>query len=769
LFAAVEGRGPYEQRGGAITTMSAIINEDAPVAAHAGRLAPVIGALMRRDPSSRPTAPAAARMFAYVLPLLSAAEPEQSAPAHPPTAASQARPSPRAGAPAPVNPRDAARASGSSGPAKPEAARELAAAATPAAIAPPAPAVAATTPEKRAPAIARPSGRRSAEAEAERPTPPAPGSSAAAAPAAKAAAAAKAAPVAKAAPAAKADQAAKAAPSAAAAPSAGLAEEPGPADAPVAEPTAGPSPNPRATEAKKPQAAPGEAADEAEAADSAAVGPEANADGAEDATTPTPGPEKAAGAAREADGGPETDATADAEAEAEAEAEPAVEAGAEAAAAGQADPATDVAAELLEPADDEAVSAVDAVSAVEAPQPPADAEDVDAPAAAEAVASAERVEASAAQPGPDDSVTDPEPTRPRQQPKPKPAPTFTAARPGERPAAPTFSAARPDQPGGAKRTPKAAHGSAQSSVAQSGTPSYWPAPPGAASAGGQWSAATPAEGPVPRYGGPPYSSAAAAAPGADGQYAGPSKQYVDLATQYPPAPAGGSGRRPRGSRRWIILAICAVLVAAAIGAGTALALRHNNGTSGAGTTAVIQGATPKTEFGSVNALNGRLTTVPTGWTAETVTPSKDNTTAGFTIDVPPGWTEKPKGLATYFYGRDDMVLDVDLSPHTHPGNMVQEAEYLQQQQAVVGDAFPGYQRLQLLAVPIRGTHGAFWQFTWTLKGIRVRTDDILFVLPTSSGTQSYAVYLRAPDNGWNSTYLPIFEKILPTFEPVTTS
>ena len=29
LYAAVEGRGPYEQRGGAITTMSAIINEDA--------------------------------------------------------------------------------------------------------------------------------------------------------------------------------------------------------------------------------------------------------------------------------------------------------------------------------------------------------------------------------------------------------------------------------------------------------------------------------------------------------------------------------------------------------------------------------------------------------------------------------------------------------------------------------------------------------------------------------------------------------------------
>src|SRR6201996_6487466 len=70
LFAAVEGRGPYEQRGGAIPTMSAIINEDAPVALPAGRLAPLIAALLRRDPSSRPTAPAAARMFAQALPRL---------------------------------------------------------------------------------------------------------------------------------------------------------------------------------------------------------------------------------------------------------------------------------------------------------------------------------------------------------------------------------------------------------------------------------------------------------------------------------------------------------------------------------------------------------------------------------------------------------------------------------------------------------------------------------------------------------------------------
>jgi hypothetical protein len=209
-----------------------------------------------------------------------------------------------------------------------------------------------------------------------------------------------------------------------------------------------------------------------------------------------------------------------------------------------------------------------------------------------------------------------------------------------------------------------------------------------------------------------------------------------------------------------------VLVAAAIGAGAALALSHVNG--GTGATDAFQGST-KTPFGSVNALNARSTALPAGWTAETVPPSAHDTTAGFTVDLPPGWTEKPQGLATYFYGPNDMVLDIDLSPHTYPDNMVAEAEHLQQQQAVLGDAFPGYQRLQLLGEPVRGAHGAFWQFTWSLKNVRMRTDDILFVLPTSAGHQSYAVYLRAPDNGWNSSNLPTFEKILPTFEPVTTA
>jgi eukaryotic-like serine/threonine-protein kinase len=70
LFTAVEGHGPFEQRGGAITTMSAIIHEDPPLCTSAGPLGGVIAALLRREPSGRPDATTASRLIADMLPLL---------------------------------------------------------------------------------------------------------------------------------------------------------------------------------------------------------------------------------------------------------------------------------------------------------------------------------------------------------------------------------------------------------------------------------------------------------------------------------------------------------------------------------------------------------------------------------------------------------------------------------------------------------------------------------------------------------------------------
>src|ERR1700759_4669170 len=95
IYAAVEGHGPFERRGGAITTMSAIINENAPEAPTAGALGPVIAALPRREPADRPDAAAAARMITNVLPSLT----DQAADAPPGDEATALSASSRPGAP----------------------------------------------------------------------------------------------------------------------------------------------------------------------------------------------------------------------------------------------------------------------------------------------------------------------------------------------------------------------------------------------------------------------------------------------------------------------------------------------------------------------------------------------------------------------------------------------------------------------------------------------------------------------------------------------
>ena len=69
LYAAVEGHGPFDKAGGAITTMSAIINNDPPTAPIAAGLGAVIDGLLKRDPAQRPDAATAARMLGAIGPL----------------------------------------------------------------------------------------------------------------------------------------------------------------------------------------------------------------------------------------------------------------------------------------------------------------------------------------------------------------------------------------------------------------------------------------------------------------------------------------------------------------------------------------------------------------------------------------------------------------------------------------------------------------------------------------------------------------------------
>src|SRR5215469_10983334 len=63
LYAAVEGRGPFDRHGGSTAITAGVATETAPRAPSAGALGPVIDALLSRDPGTRPDAATTARLL----------------------------------------------------------------------------------------------------------------------------------------------------------------------------------------------------------------------------------------------------------------------------------------------------------------------------------------------------------------------------------------------------------------------------------------------------------------------------------------------------------------------------------------------------------------------------------------------------------------------------------------------------------------------------------------------------------------------------------
>jgi hypothetical protein len=662
IYAAVEGRGPYENRGGAITTMTAIINEDAPLAPHAGQLAPVIAALLRRDPSARPSAAAAARMFARALPQLSAATEDQSPMAHPPTIRSAYVPAPAA-------------AVVSASLTAPDATPDKNAAAT--TEAPPA----VPTPAAEAPAQETPES-----------------------------------------------------------PSAGKADQ---ADEAVAAVSA-------------------ESAEEANSGDAleseAEAEPEAEPDG-------DPEPVAEAEAVAEAAAEPEPENKA----EAEDEPEPAEEAEDKAGVAAETTRIRIPVAEVAEvpvpeavPADAAAAGPKAAAALLEAPpaeEAGAHAEDTVIPG--KGPASYKPIPIPVARIAPSVPVQPPstaQPKPPEAKPVP-PKPTFTAAKPANR-AAPTFSAASPGRSASPGRP----------------TPPRATTPPDQRPAYGSVAAGQGYPPPKGRVTPPfPPSGAQYAPPGGPqgAQYVGPSQSYPDLARQYAPGTGGGRGGRvPLTRRRQLIWLALAVIVAAAIGVGTALALSHNGGTgsvnagnTGNNPTAVPSVADTPTGFQSVDALNNPSAALPAAdWSTKTVTAADaQSTAAGFSIAVPPGWTETRKGLATEFDGPGNQLVEVDLTQQS-TSDMLTAAR-----QVEAGSQLRDYTQLNLVAEPVRHAEGAVWKFNWTpAGGVKYTADDIFFAQSTSAGVQDYAVYVRSPSSTFSSD-LTVFDQILRTFQVVQPS
>ena len=331
----------------------------------------------------------------------------------------------------------------------------------------------------------------------------------------------------------------------------------------------------------------------------------------------------------------------------------------------------------------------------------------------------------------------PAPPRPAEQRPAPPKPTFTAAKPAER-QTPSYSAASPARPQPPAPTPER-------------RPAY-----GGSSGTGQ---------------GHPGGSTSPLPPAA-GQYAGPSQSYPDLSRQYAPG-AGGRSGRGRGRGRQIAWLVVAVIIAAAVGVGAALALNHHNGGGSANATQSTGSAfvdDTATGFKSVDSLNNPSAVTPSGWWHATVTATDlgSPAVAGFSLDLPPGWTEKRSALATEFTGPGGMLVEVDLTSQ-NTTNMLAAATSIEKE-SLAENRFPGYKRVNLQEVPVRNTRGAFWKFTWTPAGSPgLVADDILFAKATPAGTQDYAIYIRSPQSSFDGTALPLFYQILPTFETVPAS
>jgi serine/threonine protein kinase len=315
-------------------------------------------------------------------------------------------------------------------------------------------------------------------------------------------------------------------------------------------------------------------------------------------------------------------------------------------------------------------------------------------------------------------------------------------------------APRHDSPG-SNWGPGAGAGYAAGAAPTSGVPPEGP-PPDFSS----WYGPSPRSGPAAQ---PGFGSAQAVQPGY-----GPSA-WSGSASQPPvgPAPWSGSGPgytpppRQRSGLWWKIAIVALVIIGAGAGAATVVLLHRNNSGSQNGSTTTGAGSGSAARLPSaqnapqiVNAINVPANgPLPSGFTTFSH-PAAANETAGFSIAEPSGWKETTSGFQTYLKdpAHQNTNILIDLTPHTYP-DMLREAQYIERRSI---PRFPGYQRVNLARLTIRGQPGAFWKFTWNDAGVPQTAIDLLYVAQTSAGPQSYALYMTAPTN--------LFDQMRPTFD-----
>jgi eukaryotic-like serine/threonine-protein kinase len=261
---------------------------------------------------------------------------------------------------------------------------------------------------------------------------------------------------------------------------------------------------------------------------------------------------------------------------------------------------------------------------------------------------------------------------------------------------------------------------------------------------------------------------------------GPAAAWSGQASQQAPGAPPWSGaeyappQRRRSGLGWKVAVAALAIIGAGAGAATVVLLnQHHSGSSqGGGSTSPPPSTSAAGNTGGTGgtggslppaqlttAINQPLTGPPPAGYKNLTQAATGKERVGFSIDYPTNWTVVPKApWDTWLYAPQAGVnMLVDLTPHTYPDDMVQEAEYIETQSI---PKFPGYQRIDLQALTIRGTPGSFWKFTWMDNGVKQEALDFLFI----QDNQSYALYATAPASKWNQLQ-PVFDEEVRSFAP----
>ena len=318
-----------------------------------------------------------------------------------------------------------------------------------------------------------------------------------------------------------------------------------------------------------------------------------------------------------------------------------------------------------------------------------------------------------------------------------------------------------------------------------GAPRYEQSPPPDFSS---WYDPTPRSGPAAR----PGSGSARSGSAPPASQPGSGSAYQPPQPGYGPAPQAGYGsppwsgsssrqapwsgtrqgyeppRRERSGLWWKIAIVVLAIVGAGAGVATVVLLHQNHSGSPPTGSSTSPGSGPTTPSGGgtlpaanlITAINQPLTGAPPAGYRNLSKAASGTESAGFSIDYPTSWTVTQKGAYQTWLGDPGTTTNmlVDLTPHTYPGNMVEEAQYIEARSI---PNFPGYKRINLQALTIRNTPGAFWKFTWMKNGVEQEALDLLFI----QDNQSYALYATAPASRWQQMQAT-FDEELRTFAPL---